>query len=70
MTQENLYAFYSELVDEGKWQTKNYQISLSKKMLMIESRDKKIRMVLDLRTPQTNQVAELVGGEFKFKEEK
>ena len=69
MEQENLYAFYQELVGEGKWQTKNYQISLAKKILMVESRDKKIRMVLDLRTKSNNQIGELVGGKFEFKEE-
>ena len=47
--QNELYKFYHELVEEKKWSTKNYQISLAKGMLMIESRDGKIRLTLDLR---------------------
>ncbi len=47
--QEILYSFYQELADEGKWQTKNYQMSLHKGMLMIGNKKTKKEIVLDLR---------------------
>lgn len=53
MEQENLYKFYTELVDENKWKTKNFKMSLAKGMLMIESNDYKIRLVLDVRKEKT-----------------
>lgn len=50
MEQENLYKWYNELADEDKWETKSFKVSLAKRMLMIESKDGTVRLVLDLRT--------------------